>query len=373
MSSKRIVLAVTFFLPWLSIFLCAFNLGWSETWRWLQVSPLEPIFADMRTIQAGLYAETIGLDAQINNPSDPWQRVMNYPAAWISIADVLNLQVESHFLTFVLVQIVLFLTSLWLLVTTSPSIVWLPLLSSWSLLLCLERGNNDMLMFSLTFFALRFQNIMSIVFMTAATLLKLYPILALPAFIRNSKNVKLMIFGCAFAILVTANEITNIRSGTPVTTSSSYGSQSLAMWLRESLGLNAPLILISGSLLFLAFIISLFGIGNSSILRESSDENIENLFIAGGCVYIGTFLLSGNFDYRLIFLLFCVPFILTCGNSSLKILIIFLTLVAMNYSPLVSILGVWGSVANLFAKIWLLLLLTAILIGRIFRKLSRNI
>ena len=40
--------------------------------------------------------------------------------------------------------------------------------------------------------------------------------------------------------------------------------------------------------------------------------------MVGSGIYVGTFVLSGNYDYRLIFILLCIPYLLYMKNKYLK-------------------------------------------------------
>ena len=54
-----------------------------------------------------------------------------------------------------------------------------------------------------------------------------------------------------------------------------------------------------------------------------------NLMLVGASIYVGTFMLSSNFDYRLIFLIFCIPFLQTRPFPFARAVIV-AVLVAMN-------------------------------------------
>ena len=56
----------------------------------------------------------------------------------------------------------------------------------------------------------------------------------------------------------------------------------------------------------------------------------EKMFLSGSGIYIGTFLTSANIDYRLVFLLLTLPYILNSKNNTLKILYLICTVVSFN-------------------------------------------
>ena len=49
------------FVSIISLFLISiFFFGWSETWSFLKIPPMDPIFADMRIIQGALKTQLLG-------------------------------------------------------------------------------------------------------------------------------------------------------------------------------------------------------------------------------------------------------------------------------------------------------------------------
>jgi hypothetical protein len=360
-------------LGYLSIFMSCLFYGWSKTWSLLLIPTMYPPFADMRTVQGSLYSISVGLDPQTENPGDPWERVMNYPSIWIRVADILNLQIESHFLGFVSVQITLFLTCLFILIKCNPSILLLLLCFSNATLLCLERGNNDLLVFTLIFLAIRYQNLVAAVIISAVVLLKIYPLLVLPAFTRRRKTFGVMLMGTVISGSILWTELAAIRNGTPSSYYLSYGSPSLSQAIKEQLNFNFSTLFISSSLVVFGLLVASL---NTSVdlgnFKNSSDAD-RMMFISGSCVFVGTFLISSNFDYRLIFLLFCVPLALKWNKSILKYCFFTSLIAAFNFLPMVNGLGITGGVLNLAAKLFLLVLLLAILFKEFLRTLKQTI
>lgn len=70
-----------------------------------------------------------------------------------------------------------------------------------------------------------------------------------------------------------------------------------------------------------------------------------NLFFVGASIYVGTFIFSTNFDYRLIFLSFCIPFLET-RRFPLGGLLVISVVAAMNEFIIIAMLGwVWLAVS----------------------------
>lgn len=371
MKTRRIIPA-TLILGYISIFASCFFFGWEKTWKFLLIPTMSPPFADMRTVQGSLYSVSMGLDPQIVNPGDPWGRVMNYPSIWISVADYLNFQSEFNYLTFVSFQIALFLLCLSMLARANPSTTMLLLSFSASTLLCVERGNNDLLVFSLVFLALRYKGIAAVLLISLATLMKIYPVFALPAFVRQRKVFIPMLIGCLSCLVLLLAELVKIRNGTPVSYGLSYGSRSISNALEQEIRIDLPAIAISICLIIVALLVCHFRVFHSLLKFKNLERSDEELFIAGGSVYVFTFLIGSNFDYRLIFLLLCVPMVLKLEKKILIFFLIFCLLVAFNFGPLNLVFGKFGSLINFAAKVFLLISILAILL-RMTLKSSKDL
>lgn len=149
-----------------------FKYGWIETWSTLLVPALDPPFADLRTVQGALLSLERGLDPLVSNPGDPWDRPMNYPRPWLLIAQWLSLHVEIYYLISVLFYVVGYLCICVYLLNRFPSIWLLLAVLSGASLLSIERGNNDLVIFILLFFAATSKVFISVVLITIATMLK---------------------------------------------------------------------------------------------------------------------------------------------------------------------------------------------------------
>jgi hypothetical protein len=86
----------------------------------------------------------------------------------------------------------------------------------------------------------------------------------------------------------------------------------------------------------------------------------SSLFLAGASIYIGTFIFLSNWDYRLIFLSFCIPFVET-KRFPLGAGLVILIIAAMNEFILTPWLGVYGLAIVWFAKIVVFAVLSAYL------------
>jgi len=187
MKLKKRFLCVSFIVAWLLIAISIVTIGWASTWKGLLIPTMTPVFADMRTVQGALQSIAQGLNPQINNPGDPWGRVMNYPSIWIAIAQMLDLNNEANYLVFVLIAVFGFLYCCYSIVSKSDSIWALFCVLSGAALLAVERGNSDLIVFTLLFLSAKITSFSRVLPIAAATTLKIFPVLVLPVFIKDKK------------------------------------------------------------------------------------------------------------------------------------------------------------------------------------------
>ena len=103
--------------------------------------------------------------------------------------------------------------------------------------------------------------------------------------------------------------------------------------------------------------------------QKHCDKKMEDLFLIGSGIYVATFFLISNFDYRLIFLSFCIPYILSIKNLYIQKLTPLLIVISMNQFFLYKIFGLYGAFMNILSKVAILIILSIVLI----QILNRNI
>jgi hypothetical protein len=192
-----------------------------------------------------------------------------------------------------------------------PSFALLATLLSLATLRGIERANTDLLIFLILLpAALWLPKLRSVIAIFAATVLKLYPVFALTALVIQRQFVAFIasMAGAAAVFIYLWNELEAIQTNTPVSCTRSYGFPSLfgcfgdalPFWMRA--GMCGAIAI---GTLALAYYFSRPG----AVTRRQGTQ--DNLMLAGAAIYVGTFLFSSNFDYRLIFLIFCIPFLQT--------------------------------------------------------------
>jgi len=272
---------------------------------------MSPSFADMRTIQGAIESSDSGFNPQIDNPGDPWARTMNYPKVWLYVARFLNLQTEINFLFWNTGVILLFTGLCAYILWKSSSFGALLVLLSNSSLLALERGNNDLVIILLLAASVFLGGIYRYLCLIVSMMLKIYPVLTLP-FLRIKTREKLALTTLmGIYIFIIRDELPHIFSGNSAGGPLSYGIRSTSVLVRDYtlsfFGASIP-VGIFVLLMVLTILVFLVVINKSSLaLKNSGSEHQEELFITGASIYCMTFVLAANWDYRLIFLILCLP------------------------------------------------------------------
>ena len=348
--SNRVFLKSAFLLAWIAILSGILIFGWTPTWKALLVPTWSPAFADMRSVQGALKSARQGLNPQVDNPGDPWNRPLNYPAVWIWIAKLCGFDHEINYLIFVSIAVLCFIYCLYNLISETNSIWILLIAFSGASLFAVERGNNDIIIFSLVYLAAGAPGQLMVLLLLTATALKIFPILVFPALI--AERVSALIFGiCSTALMFfMRTELTAIRAGTPVYYGLSYGSACIAAAAEKFFHLKIPQILISTLLIASVFVVYLKPFRFLDLHAECTNERVKRLFCFGAYIFVGTFLLNSNWDYRLIFLLLCVPYVLLIQNQFARIFILVCMFAAANQMLLHFILRSVGPMVSLLAK-----------------------
>lgn len=280
-------------------------------------------FLDMQVVTAGAESRALGFDPLLENPADPALRPMNYPRVWQWLAYLSVTGADTAPLAGA--AIAGYLVAVW-------AFAWRPGRGSALLLavavfspaglLCVERGNTDLVLFALAAAALgllRRNAAAATGLLLGGFVLKLYPILGFAALLREKRR-ELLALGALTAAVVVVHlwllhdEIRAIRAATPSGTAFSYGAASFAGLLSHLAGALSPggramlwggvaLVVLSG----LGWAVRPLGRGGRATAVERVPDPDLDAFRLGAAIYLGTYLLGGNFDYRMVFLLFTIP------------------------------------------------------------------
>lgn len=297
--------------------------GYERTWHLWYIPTMSPPFADARIITAGAESYALGDDPLRENPRDPWARRMNYPRIWVYLLVYLGID-QSHTLAAGVILAMLFFSAIFLVIDEiDHRTAWLMTCGIFSpaALLALERGNNDLLIFflmALAVAAAHRSTVATSLLIGSSFILKLYPVFAVSVFLRKQRKVfwgLLLASGAIaglYAILM-IDELRLVRQLTPKPVELSYGLDVLWMRLeRPFAGIIVRVVSYAALLAITAF--SFVHAGRRAALSPGVSRHLD-AFRVGASIYVGTFLLGANWDYRMIFLLFVIPQLVTwTGN-----------------------------------------------------------
>ena len=344
---------------------CISYFGWTRTWSAIFILQPSPAFLDMRSIQGAVISARQGLNPHMSNPNDPYRRVSNYPLIWVKIGEALNLPDDSRFRQFCSLVILSFVGVNAYILRRFPSFALVACLLSTATLLGIVRANTDLIIYLLVFvFALACPKTLSPVPILVATALKFYPVFSLVTFlIKRQFLLFLLSLMATLAIFAYMWDELAIIWSIPLETGDSYltyGFNSLAPYSSLQ-GLGLVTLLCLAIFVTAVYLKKLEGLHR----HQQEDEFESSLFLAGASIYVGTFIVWANWDYRLVFLIFCVPF-LEARRFPFSGLLAVLIVIAMNDLVLHNLLGTTGRGIVLFAKVGVFVVLSAYLGLRAF-------
>jgi hypothetical protein len=339
--------------------------GGHLAWGWFRVPAVSPSFLDLRSITSGWECTRRGVQIVALNPCDPLRRPANYPRLWMWPAR-LGLGQGSTLLLGLLLAL-LFLGTVVVFMgrpsTLLDTVVWSAVIVSPALMLGVERGNADLLVFVVVVCALTaFRSQRALVragahalFLVAA-ILKLFPVFAFATLLRQPRRWLIGGGGLVVALLaidvaVTFADIRTIERVLPQQIAFSYGSdvavQATTAWVAAHAGAlsfvahpstehavrwTAVAVVLAGALVVAR-------VWAPPSTHEAASWEVD-AFVAGAAVFAGSFVLEDNFDYRLVFLVLAVPALLRWARGSRLAAFALLCLVATLW------LGEWVSSAS---------------------------
>ncbi len=316
-----VVCGILFLSLWIAIF------GFSSFRQFWNMPQTPLIFPDSHTIITGAESHALGYDPMFKNIADPYDREMNYPRIWQCLfwlpinRDHLVILAGTFILLF-FVGIFLFLKP----INTQTALFLSAVAFSPSAIFGLQSGNNDLAVFFVVALALRLgyrSKLGGSVAMFFAATLKVFPIFGLAQLLTEDKRDVwriLMPLAALFLIYfwISLDDFRQIYNATPRGRSGAYGVYVLPMMIEKILRrwtvfpelrawviAAAPIFFYGvAGLIFLISLYALFGQNASS--RPVAGIHISP-FRVGACIYIGSFLLASNWNYRMIFLIFTIP------------------------------------------------------------------
>ncbi len=304
--------------------------GYENTWRLWNIPTFMPPFLDMQLITHTVESIEDGFDPAIENPRDPGQRIFNYPKVWYLF---LSLGFGSGATIYLAVgSIIIFFVCLLALFSPKDhftSIILTLVLFSPALMLGFERANVDLIFFALIATSLLLVDrypLASLSVFLIGILGKIFPLFAAGIFFENKASKRSWLYPLlAFLVTIfyfaaTWLDMLHIFQTTQKGTELSYGIYVLPDFLQRELGIYFPYLFVFFLVfsVIVAIIASIFGLVNSYHAPVINYREAR-FFLAGAGIFIGTFFLGNNWDYRLMFTLFCVPALSHWAQSHSKL------------------------------------------------------
>lgn len=301
--------------------------GYERTWSLWNIPSMTPHFADLRTITGGAESHRLGLDPMLENPGDPWGRTMDYPRIWQGLFLLGIDQGDTALIGMIMLG--LFAAGLFLFSPRIDRITALIMglaVFSPAVLFGIERGNKDLLIFFLLAAALavlRRSPTGFTILVTLGSLLVYFPMFGLVCLLRQPRRRCLLLGGISLSLTglymaLTWHDMWLIEVGSLKGSAFSYGFNVIHTWVQDDLGSQLAGRILAGVLLLATagvFLVSLRGRGHSLAAPLPEQQQDLDAFRLGAGIYAGTFLLGNNWDYRLIFLLFTIPQLVTWARQ----------------------------------------------------------
>jgi hypothetical protein len=313
----------------------------ADLWPKLGVPSGPSLFFDARNLTAAWECQRLGYDTLYASPCDPWRRPLNYPRPWLLLGALGLDQSDTFTLAAVLIAAMFVSFSLFSgRVSGGTGIVLGCAACSPAVMFAVERANMDIAMFSLMAISFlwwqwlpRTGRVVSPVLLLLASAAKIYPVFALPAFMiarsRMAFGVSLLCLA-AFGAYLSFNvrDIVHIARIAPQGDQFSYGARILLSHLYHQFGADqwaGPGVV---KQLFaaatLGLIVTAVGVRvRRSLAADCLDTDDETVMpapvlacLAGSLVYLGTFAIGKNFDYRMVFLLLTLPQLCAWARTS---------------------------------------------------------
>jgi Glycosyltransferase family 87 len=289
-------------------------LGGYARWGRIGVSSSNVWFGDLRSVTSAWECARRGIPVVPANPCDPFGRPANYPRLWVypwhlglGVGDTfaLGLAIAGVYLLAAAVVVPeresLGAGALYALALCSPAAM-----------LGVERGNVDLTLFVLIVAAVLLAQrgarglIASGACVLLAAVLKLFPIFSIGFLFRRARWVAVVVV-VAFASYVIAlhHQLRQVYRAYPQEDTFSFGVRRVSEWLSAQTGNSSYrawdvvlVVVVAAAAVLLA---------RRFLAPRPAAQRELDLFWAGAGVYVCSYALARNFDYRLVFLLLAVP------------------------------------------------------------------
>lgn len=313
-------LLLTLLLMYFSVLVVAelFFGAYDKIWKLFGVNSVRS-FIDLKVLLCGIEEYLDG-----HNPYMWIKCTYNYPLLWCLFAYIPYFS-TTYFIQMGIFLLILFFSSILFFfgkITFRVALIYGGLLLSPSVMLAVERGNCDIIIFlfllsSLVFLSKNFHRAYYLL-LFFSSFLKLFPIfgfISLLEVVKSKKKlfwiifVTVVIFICY--LLLIQKQLIAIYEIHPKMYFLSYGLFTLPIYIFKTTSLFDLKTLKVIASIFLVIVVSFL-----VTFRKKTSKNKElykaeafffNSYLMGSSIFVGTFILGNNYDYRLIFLVFTFP------------------------------------------------------------------
>lgn len=323
------VIIVLYLLVYVIVFLtvqdyASFSRATAEIFN---VPAMQPEFADLQVIQGAYESLQNDIYPYVQNPYDPWQRTYNYPPIWLYLLGP-HLTVNNIVVAGWILITLFFISTFYFIgrVSYRNGVIYSLAIVSPAIFLLLERGNIDIIIFILSMMSIKLYMsqankapLLTGIFISFISILKLYPIFSLFNFYKDKKSS--LIYICTIIIIFTlyiitiTSELSWISANTPRGGIRSYGCAVLPTRLLLLISQINPEIKFSHTisliiglsvLSILSILIFILALRQNKIIHHKDTRELFS-FKLGALIFIGTFAIGNNWDYRLVFLILTIP------------------------------------------------------------------
>jgi hypothetical protein len=287
--------------------------GYEHLWAIWKIPPMSMSFSDLRNLTGGAESLALGYDPLYYNPQDPWNRPLNQPRLVQYILKFTHVN-QGHTVLLGIVFGLLFLTGVFIAfrkLDKLSAIIISFLIFSPVAVLGVERGNHDLLIFFLVALALFLADRawISMPVLLLASFIKLFPVFAV-LYLWRYPTKKSIVISSAFLLIFISYMIYNLPDLPQVFSSTQKGVYHWAYGVMtyDKMATGYSYIPVAAVLIST----TMFYINNIRLQGwQEANSHYIDAFRAGAGVYLGTFLLGNSWAYRLIFLIFIIPQLVT--------------------------------------------------------------
>ena len=380
----------------ISLALSIFNFSldpyiWPEFWGALKIPGNNVPFSDYKAHLLFLKCQELGIVISkqectlipVGNA-----RISTHPSIWVYLFSVINLKnpliynisIVTLFTLYFFVLIKLFKTYK----NKLSKLVLLVFFFSTTNFILIERLATDLVIFLIVYFILNVKNkIFQSLLILMGFILKYYPIFLISLLTEKKKYI--FIFLTCLTIFISLFYIKEIqlvnKNIVEMALPIAYGSRTMLkafyhLSLEYNFFLNDENMNFFRNLTVLTFFLYtlfLVIVGYNNKYLMNTKYRLDKYFLAGASIYVGTFIIGANADYRLIFLIFTIPYVINLESKLIKNLLIFSYFFSINsFYFLGDVLSITFFIKSFFIFLckFIILSLHAILIGVEMKKIT---